>query len=72
LKQLSLCGPNENVTVQKVEGSGESRRRLIEMGFIKGTSLKVIRATPLVLGLMNCRLALGVEQAQKVWVRDDG
>lgn len=44
LDQLA-CG--QCATVKKIGGSGAIRRRLMDMGFIKGVSIEVLRAAPL-------------------------
>jgi len=68
MKQLSLCRKNEDVTIERVEGSGAFRRRLMELGFIRGTGLRVVAFSPLrgplQLLLMNCRLTLGAGRSR--------
>lgn len=39
------CG--QNVTVVKVEGSGAIKRRIMDMGLTKGTSIYVRKVAPL-------------------------
>lgn len=44
LKQV-LCG--ETVTVQKLQGEGPVKRRIMDMGITKGTSIFVRKVAPL-------------------------
>ncbi|MHC1566842.1 MAG: FeoA family protein [Candidatus Syntropharchaeia archaeon] len=39
--------PGERGKVIRVEGSGDLRQRIMDMGIIKGTEIKVIRKAPL-------------------------
>lgn len=44
---LGLCRQGERVTVLKVNGDGIIRKRLLEMGFLKGASIVVVKYAPL-------------------------
>ena len=44
LKEIK-CG--QTVKVKKIEGSGAVRRRIMDMGITRGTSLKVRKVAPL-------------------------
>ena len=44
---LADLAPGERATVRGVRGAGVLRRRLLEMGFVSGTSLRVVRLAPL-------------------------
>jgi Fe2+ transport system protein FeoA len=39
--------PGESCVVRRVRAHGELRRRLLEMGFISGTPVRVVRRAPL-------------------------
>lgn len=45
--KLSELKPGESGIIVKVKGRGAFRKRIIEMGFIKGKEVKVIRSAPL-------------------------
>jgi ferrous iron transport protein A len=44
---LSELSPGETGTVRRIEGLHSSRQRLQEMGLIRGTAVRFIRAAPL-------------------------
>jgi ferrous iron transport protein A len=44
---LAALRPGEAATVIEVEGEGAFRRRLLDMGFIKGALVRVIKHAPL-------------------------
>ena len=46
-KKLSELEPGEKGTIIKVQGSGALRRRLLDMGLIKGTEIEMVRKSPL-------------------------
>jgi ferrous iron transport protein B len=46
-KKLSEIPIDQEVVIAKVKGSGAFRKRLLEMGFVKGKSVKVIKNAPL-------------------------
>jgi ferrous iron transport protein A len=47
LKPLSQLNPGENGVVSKVTGGGSIHRRIIDMGIVPGTLLKVEKYAPL-------------------------
>lgn len=46
-KRLSELAPGEEASVQEVQAKGPVRRRLLEMGFVRGAHLKVEKLAPL-------------------------
>ncbi len=46
-KRLSQLHPGEEALVLQVEAQGPVRRRLLEMGFIRGAHLRVEKLAPL-------------------------
>lgn len=46
-KRLSDLHPGEEATVLQVQAQGPVRRRLLEMGFIRGAHLRVEKLAPL-------------------------
>ena len=47
MASLDVVAPGKTCVVQSVQGEGAVRTRMIEMGLIKGTQVKVIRVAPL-------------------------
>ena len=47
MRKLSDCIEGEIVTIQRIQGPELIRKRLIEMGFLKGKVLEIIRYAPL-------------------------
>ena len=46
-RKLSALQPGEGGTVVEISGSGDGVQRLMDMGLIRGTAVKVIRHAPL-------------------------
>jgi len=51
---LAALQPGEAGVVKDVLGAGPFRRRLLDMGFIKGTPVKVIKLAPLMSPIEYC------------------
>lgn len=47
MKTLSSCQQGETVRIQRIRGSSMLRKRLLEMGFLKGKNLFIIKYAPL-------------------------
>jgi len=47
IKRLSELKPGEKGIVERVTGTKEIRRRILDMGIVKGTEITVIRTAPL-------------------------
>ena len=47
IMRLSDCKPGQGGTVGRIQGEPAIVQRLMEMGLIEGTSIKVIRVAPL-------------------------
>ncbi|MCW4016983.1 MAG: ferrous iron transport protein A [Candidatus Bathyarchaeota archaeon] len=45
--QLNKLEPGQNATVVTIKGSGTIRRRIMDMGIVRGSKIKVIRRAPL-------------------------
>lgn len=73
---LAELKPGEHATVRSVSGSGVLRRRLLEMGFVSGTPLRVVRLAPLgdpmEVELHGYHLSLRRSEAGTVCVRRVG
>jgi len=71
---LSFLPAGRRAVVKEVVGGFGFRRRLAEMGLVKGAVVRVIRNDrgPLIIALGEARLALGFGMAQKVIVQELG
>lgn len=71
---LSEMREGQAGTIAKVAGAGAIRRRLLEMGFLKGKSLKVEKYAPLKdpleVVLEGCHVSLRVEEARNITMLD--
>jgi len=47
IKTLNQLKPGERATIVKVGGQGPVRRRILDMGVVKGAEIKVVRVAPL-------------------------
>ncbi len=69
---LSDCRPGESATVVHVRGDGPVTQRLLEMGIVEGTVLRVVRIAPLgdpmEIELHNYLLSLRKAEAKHVEV----
>lgn len=70
---LADLRPGERATVRAVSGAGLLRRRLLEMGFVSGTQVRVVRLAPLAdpmeVELHGYHLSLRRAEAGTVLVR---
>lgn len=66
--------PGEKAVIIKVNGSGSFRKRLIEMGFIRGKTVTVIKKAPMQdpiqYEIMGYQVSLRSEEAEKIEVVD--
>lgn len=72
-KQLSELKPAEKGVIVKVIGTGSVRRRMLDMGLVKGAEIVVVRRAPLgdpiEFQLKGYNLSLRKEEAKNVFVR---
>jgi len=47
IKTLNQLKPGERATIVKGGGQGPVRRRILDMGVVKGAEIKVVRVAPL-------------------------
>jgi len=47
IKTLNQLKPGERATIVKVGGQGPVRRRILDMGVVRGAEIKVVRVAPL-------------------------
>lgn len=69
---MSELEPRERGIITRVDGSGALRRRLLDMGLVKGTEIMVIRRAPLgdpvEFLLKGYNLSLRKKEGDKVYV----
>jgi ferrous iron transport protein A len=67
---LTLARPGEGRTVRKLGGPEDLKNRLLAMGFIVGTEVKVVSqlAGNLIVLVKDSRLAISREMANKILV----
>lgn len=74
-KPLKMMKPGEKGSVLSIERGGELRRRLMEMGVVRGAEIEVVRLAPLgdpmeVL-VKGYNLTLRGEEAERIHVQID-
>lgn len=69
---LSDFKEGDNLIVQKIEGEGIFKRRLLEMGFTTGTIISIVKYAPLrdpvEIQVKNTCISLRVCEAEKIIV----
>ena len=74
-KMLHLLMPGETGSVIRVVGSGSVKRRIIDMGIVSGTPIKVIKFAPLgdpmEIKVKNFNLSLRKAEAALIEVQVD-
>ena len=74
MKTLKDCKVGETVTVAKVHGEGPTRRRLMDMGITKNTSIYVRKFAPLgdpvELALRGYELSIRLSEAELIEIAD--
>lgn len=70
--RLSEIGNNETVVITKILGHGSFRKRIAEMGFIKGKQVKVIKTAPfngpVEYKILNYNISLRRSEAEQIEV----
>ena len=72
--QLSEVRQGRKAVIERIGGSGALRRRILEMGILKGTEVFVEKYAPLKdpleLIVKGAHISLRVEEAAQITVRD--
>ena len=65
---LTMAPIGETFVVQKITGKDEIRQHLAELGFVIGTSVKVVNSISgnLIIQVKDCRVALNKEMANRI------
>lgn len=62
--------PGTTVTIKKLKAEGSLRRRLMDLGFLEGTSIKIVRRSPIgdptVYKVRGSFIALRKEEASQI------
>ncbi|MEW6457676.1 MAG: FeoA family protein [Bacillota bacterium] len=70
---LGFLTPGREAVVRDVVGGKELRRRLGELGFVRGSVVRIVQSQPcgpLIISLGDGRVALGRGAAQKIMVEE--
>ncbi len=74
MKTLKDCRPGSRVTVVNVKGSGATRRRILDMGVTRGTSIEVRKVAPfgdpVEINLRGFELTLRKTECEMIEVQD--
>lgn len=67
---LSYAGIGEEVIIKRIGGKDEVRTHLENLGFVAGTSIKIINTIGgnLIVNVKESRIAISKEMAQKIMV----
>ena len=73
---LSECKPGDEVLIKSLSLEGTMRRRLLDLGFVRGSELKVIQRSPLgdpmAFRVSDTTIALRKEESSKILVEKIG
>ncbi len=73
---LSECKPGDEVLIKSLSLEGTMRRRLLDLGFVRGSELKVIQKSPLgdpmAFRVSDTTIALRKEESSKIIVEKIG
>lgn len=72
MQTLADLTPGSRAILERVDGERSFRRRLMEMGFLPGTALRVVRRVSIgrlvELELRGCHLSLRLAEAERIFV----
>jgi len=74
--RLSDLEPGQMGVVVSIKGSGATRRRIMDMGIVRGSEIKVIRRAPLgdpvEFEIRDYNLTLRKSEAERIYVSLEG
>jgi Fe2+ transport system protein FeoA len=74
--QLNKLEPGQKGVVVSIKGSGATRRRIMDMGIVRGSQIKVIRRAPLgdpvEFEIRDYNLTLRKREAENIYVSLEG
>ena len=67
---LSMANPNEELTIKRITGDEKMRKHLHNLGFVEGTSLKIINKINenVIVKLKNVSMAITYDLAKRIMV----
>ncbi len=72
LKKLSELQPGEKGVIVRLNGSSSTRRRIMDMGIVKGETISVVRRAPLgdpvEFDIKDYNLSLRKREAENIYV----
>ncbi len=75
-RTLADLKPDERAVLAAVDGERSYRRRLLELGFLPGTAVRVVRSVPvgdvLEVELRHSRVSLRISEAVQIRLADQG
>jgi len=75
MSSLTSLGLNQSAALTSLGGDRSFQRRLMELGLLPGTSLRVVRRVPLggviEVEVRSCRVTLRLSEADQVLVSTD-
>jgi Fe2+ transport system protein FeoA len=70
-RQLSQCREGESLVISRIAGTGNFRKRMLEMGFTSGMVVRVVKYAPmkdpLELKIRNSHISIRVDEAEMVY-----
>lgn len=73
--RLSDLKPGQKATVNQIQQAGQAKRRLMEMGLVKGSKIQIICRAPLgdpiELEVRDYKLTLRKKEAENIIVKEE-
>ncbi len=73
MKKLTEFKQGDSVEITKVNGTGAFKKRLLDMGFMKGATIDIVKYAPLKdpleLVIRNFHISLRVNEAENILVQ---
>ncbi|MEC1759123.1 FeoA family protein [Schinkia azotoformans] len=71
---LFHCETGDNVVIESMSIQGAMRRRLLDLGFVKGAQLEILQKSPLgdpaAYRVNNTTIALRKEESSQIFVKE--
>ena len=72
MRSIADCNPNEIVIIEKFTGSMDLQSRLVEMGFVHGVKIRIVKYAPwnglIELKIRNYHVSIRIEDAENIKV----
>ena len=70
MRSIADCNPNEIVIIEKFTGSMDLQSRLVEMGFVPGVKIRIVKYAPwkglVELKIRNYHVSIRIEDAENI------